>query len=68
MSNSTRLDRQVTQGAVAASGKRWCVSCFTFHPADIMVPFKQPNGSVIYRCPRWIEARRRHKEQTCPAT
>lgn len=60
-----RLDMQVRDAAVKVTGKRWCVSCFTFHDADTMVPFKGPRGGVIYRCQRWIEARRRHREAAC---
>lgn len=61
MSAPNSLESQVRAAAVRASGKRWCTSCFVHHDAETMTAFKGPRGGVIYRCPRWIEARKRHR-------
>jgi len=60
------IDKQVTAATVRITGKRWCSSCFTYHDASTMTPHRQVGGGVIYRCPRWLEARARHRAAMCP--
>jgi len=59
--SANAIEQRARDAAVRTDGKRWCTGCGCYHQASAMKPFRGPNGGVIYRCQRWIEARERRR-------